>query len=106
MSARQRPVKQRRATRINKTPPNAKPPKASARPKSSRQVGAENILDECIAAISLVDVTVHSLELREIACSEQEVLKRALEAIWLVHDWIDDLKFVTSGRRSDREIEP
>jgi hypothetical protein len=52
---------------------------------------AESVLDECIAAISLVDVTVHSLESQEVASSEQEVLKRALEAIWLIHDWVDEL---------------
>ena len=35
---------------------------------------------------------MHSLESQEIASPEQEVLKRALNAIWLVHDWIYELK--------------
>ena len=54
-------------------------------------VGAESALDECVGAICLVEVTLHSLEFQEIASPEQEVLKRALKAIWFVHDWIDEL---------------
>jgi hypothetical protein len=34
---------------------------------------------------------LHSLEFQDIASPEQEVLRRALKAIWLVHDWIDEL---------------
>jgi hypothetical protein len=40
---------------------------------------------------------LHSLEFQEIACPEQEVLKRALKAIWLVHDWIDGLRSDSRG---------
>lgn len=35
---------------------------------------------------------MRSLESQELACPEQEVLRRALKAIWFVHDWIDDLR--------------
>lgn len=69
-------------------------------------VGAAGALDECVGAICLVEVTMHSLESQEIATPEQEVLKRALKAIWSVHDWIyerrpDDL----DGKDTDREDE-
>lgn len=53
-------------------------------------VSARSILDECIVATSLVEVTLHSLEGNEIGYPEQEVLKRALKVMWVVHDWIDD----------------
>lgn len=35
---------------------------------------------------------MHSLEWQELASPEQEVLRRALKAIWFVHDWIDELR--------------
>lgn len=34
---------------------------------------------------------MNSLESQDIASPEQEVLKRALKAIWSVHDWIYEL---------------
>lgn len=78
-------------------PKNAAPSSDSqaavARQKSSTSISAHNALDECVGAICLVEVTLHSLEWQEIASPEQEVLKRALKAIWVVHDWIDDLAF-------------
>lgn len=53
-------------------------------------MSARSILNECVGAICLVEVTLHSLESQEIASPEQEVLKRALKAMWSVHDWIDE----------------
>ena len=50
------------------------------------------ILDECHLAVSLVEVTQRSLESLDVAYPEQEVLRRALKAIWSVHDWIDGLR--------------
>lgn len=46
--------------------------------------------NECMTATSLVEVTLHSLEQNEIGHPEQEVLKRALKVMWVVHDWIDE----------------
>ena len=64
-------------------------------------------LDECVGAICLVEVTLHSLQSQEIGFPEQEVLRRALWAIWCVHDWVyeltpDDL----NGAAPKRENEP
>lgn len=106
MSGRRTSASDRRSAHSKRTPPKPESPNASCRHRSPLPANAESVLDECIAAISLVDVTVHSLELREIASPEQEVLKRALEVFWFVHDWIDNQNRIAAGRRSDREIEP
>ena len=68
---------------------------------------AESALSECVAAISLVDVTVHSLEAQKIAAPEQDVLNRALQVLWSVHDWIHDQMWseTEAERRRDRECQ-
>lgn len=87
MSARRkRAAKRQPAAPKKSTPPTTDSPNAS-----SSAVTARSALDECVGAICLVEVTLHSLESQEIASPEQEVLKRALKAIWIVHDWIDGL---------------
>lgn len=58
--------------------------------ENSPSDSVRSILGECAAAICLVEVTMLSLESREIGHPEQEVLKRALKLIWSVHDWIDE----------------
>lgn len=58
--------------------------------ENSPSDSVRSILGECAAAICLVEVTMHSLQSREIGHPEQEVLKRALKLIWSVHDWIDE----------------
>jgi len=65
-------------------------PAVSRRRGSSPHVDTRSIFDDCAGAICLVEVTMHSLESREIGHPEQEVLKRALKLIWSVHDWIDE----------------
>lgn len=68
---------------------------------------AQGALDECVGAICLVEVTQRSLESQEIATPEQEVLKRALNAIWSVHDWIDEPSGVGgSCEGADQEDHP
>jgi hypothetical protein len=69
---------------------------------------AESAVRECVGAISLVEVTVRSLESQEIACSEQEVLNRALRALWSLHDWIYDRMWpgAAAERGRDRECQP
>jgi hypothetical protein len=70
---------------------------------ASPPVGARSILGECAGAICLVEVTMHSLESREIGHPEQEVLKRALKLIWSVHDWIDESTANDPDDGSDHE---
>ena len=53
-------------------------------------VSVQSILGECIGAISLVEVAMHSLDSQDIGSPEQEVLKRALKLIWSVHDWLHE----------------
>lgn len=91
MSVPQEGAHQRQPASPNTTTPSTESPAAPPRQRSSALVGAESALDECVGAICLVEVTLHSLEFQEIASPEQEVLKRALKAIWSVHDWIDEL---------------
>jgi hypothetical protein len=83
--------------------PNSAPPRESSCPTS-----AESTLNECLGAISLVEVTVRSLESQAIACSEQEVLNRALRALRSVHDWIYDRMWPdhAAERGSDRGCQP
>ncbi len=73
-----------------------------------RLASAGSALSECVGAISLVDVTVHSLESQQIACPEQEVLNRALRALWSVHDWIYDRMWPDNAAEPgrDRECQP
>jgi len=91
MSARRKHAGKRRSARPKKNPSKTGSPAAPPRRESSTQVSAGRALDECIGAVSLVDVAMNSLESQDIASPEQEVLKRALKAIWSVHDWIYEL---------------
>ena len=78
----------------------------SSRPSAATTLDTEHVLDQCVGASCLVEVTLHSLESQEIACPEQEVLKRALRAIWSVYDWIDELSLAKSHRGTHRKSEP
>lgn len=50
---------------------------------------------------------MHSLELQELGSSEQEVLRRALKAIWFVHDWIYELRSNDlNGKEAEGEVVP
>nr|WP_298724310.1 hypothetical protein [uncultured Steroidobacter sp.] len=74
--------------------------------RATKSISVETVLHECVGAICLVEVTLHSLESQEIAFPEQEVLRRALKSIWSVHDWIDELKpDDTAGESAEREGE-
>jgi hypothetical protein len=70
-------------------------------PNSASSASALDPLDECIGAISLIQVTVHSLGSQDIAAPEQEVLKRALQALWSVHNWIYDRSWPDTAAQSD-----
>jgi hypothetical protein len=73
--------------------------------RATKSVSLETVLNECVGAICLVEVTLHSLESQEIAFPEQEVLRRALKSIWSAHDWIYELKpDDTAGASADREV--
>lgn len=54
--------------------------------------GRARALDDCVGAICLIEVTARSLEAQDIACPEQEALKRAMRVIWGVHDWVYALR--------------
>ena len=79
--------------------PAPKPPARSTypQPTAAPRPDAQHALDECIAATSLIEVTLHSLDAQTLATPEQEVLKKALQAIWSVYGWIDGLG-VEDGR--------
>ena len=92
MSTRRRRERERSSVLPKRTKANADALAAPSRRSSPASVSAQTAFIECLGAICLVEVTLHSLESQEVAFSEQEVLKRALKAIWFVHDWIDSLK--------------
>jgi len=85
------------------TPRRARKGETSPRPGTSQPVSINSILEECVGATSLIEVTLHSLEAREIGHPEQEVLKRALKVIWSVYDWIDNRR--PRHAQNDREVE-
>lgn len=91
MSARRKRAGKNASTRPKKIPSQTPSPTAPPRQTSPKFAGARAALEECIGAICLVEVTLHSLEFQEIGMPEQEVLKRALKMSWRVHDWLDDL---------------
>ena len=106
MNARRKRAAKRPSPPPEKDNPVASSPANSSRRDSSNLAGIGSALDECVGAICLVEVTVHSLASQEIASPEEEVLKRALKALWVVHDCIDDVAFKDrEGEGTDREIE-
>ncbi len=107
MSARRKRARKRQSVPAKRSTPPAHSSGASSRQEPSTPVSVRSTLDECVGAICLVEVALHSLEWQEIASPEQEVLKRALKAIWVVHDWLDDLAFkALEGEGPDRAGEP
>lgn len=90
MSAGRKRRRGRKPARVKKGTAKADGQPAATRPGAAAPVSARSILDECMAATSLIEVTLHSLEQNEIGHPEQEVLKRALKVMWVVHDWIDE----------------
>lgn len=91
MNARRKRAAKQSSPPPEKDKPVAGSPANSSRRDSSNLAGIGSALDECVGAICLVEVTLHSLESQEIGSPEQEVLRRALKAIWCVHDWVYDL---------------
>lgn len=55
---------------------------------SSAVTQAQHALRECIGALCAIEVTLHSFELHDMAPAEQEVLKRALQAVSGVQEWL------------------
>lgn len=84
-----RPGKRKHVS-AKKNIPKAVSPAVSPRRGAAALVSARKILDDCVGAACLVDVTLHSLESREVAHPEQDVLRRALKLLWSVHDWLVD----------------
>ena len=103
-------TRRKRATKLPSTAPEKDKPVAGlpanpSRRESSNLAGIGSALDECVGALCLVEVAMHSLEWQEIAFPEQEVLKRALKSIWSVHDWINELRPDDLDDEADREDE-
>jgi len=84
--------------------PKAESPLAPQRRRSS--VGVETAINECIVAISLVEVTWHSLDSQDIASPEQEVLRHALTVMWAIHDLLSELESEEPDGHLDGEDKP
>lgn len=86
----------------------AAPSPSIQRPNSVPLASAASALSECSGAISLVQVTVNSLESQDIACPEQEALTRAIQLLWTLRDWIHDRMWsdIEAERGRDRECQP
>jgi hypothetical protein len=80
--------------------PNSAPPCESFCPKNARSV-----LRDCVGALSLLQVTVRSLEAQDIACAEQDVLTRAIQGLWSLHDWLHDRMWLENEAERARERE-
>lgn len=86
-------------------PTSAVPSPSIPRRDSVLPPSAASALSECSAAISLLQVTVRSLDVQDIGCPEQEVLTRAIQALWAVHDWIHDRMWSETEAEHARERE-
>lgn len=107
MSAGRKRAGKRKSVPAKNSTANTGSPAVSQRRGALGAVSVRSILGECAAAICLVEVTVHSLQSREIGHPEQEVLKRALKLIWSVHDWVDESNpGHLDDEDDDREDEP
>lgn len=60
--------------------------RAKARKAPKAVIPAATVRDDTLAALCIMEVTLHSLESQEIGTPEQEVLKLALKTLWKVHD--------------------
>ena len=105
VNARRKRAAKRPSATSEKDASTANSPTRSPQQKSSKLASAGSALDECVGALCLVEVAVHSLEWQEIAFPEQEVLKRALKSIWSVHEWIDELRPDDLDDQADGEDE-
>jgi hypothetical protein len=101
-AARKRVVTKQRPQPAKKSASKTDARKPSLR-QASQPVSAQTILCECTGAICLIEVTMHSMESREIGHPEQEVLRRALTLIWSMHDWIDESRSDDADDVSDEE---
>lgn len=62
------------------------PRKTRAKARARKAVIPAEAVTDTLAAISLVEVTKHSLQGQEIGAPEQVVLEQALKKLWAVHD--------------------
>ena len=90
MSAVRTQAGKRKSAPAKKSAAKTGSPAVSQPQGASGSVSVRSILAECVGAASLVEVAMHSMESQEIGSPEQEVLKRALELIWCVHDWLHE----------------
>jgi hypothetical protein len=71
MNARREHATKLPPARSEKDTPNANSSASSSGPKSSKLTSAGSALEECVGALCLVEVAMHSLEWQEIAFPEQ-----------------------------------
>jgi hypothetical protein len=86
-------------------PTSAVPSPSIPRPKSGPLANARSALGECSDLISLIEVTVRSLESQDIACAEQNVLTRAIQMLSSLHDWLYDRMWSEAEAEHDLERE-
>lgn len=78
--------------------PSTTPSRESFCPKNARSA-----FGDCAGAISLLQVTVRSLEAQEVACAEQEVLTQAIQTLGSLRDWLHDRMW--SETEAERALE-
>lgn len=96
MTPRSRPIRphqtrvaRRRRNRDAKTV--ATHPSPSLLSNAPAEATAAEAFDQCLTAIDLIDVTCRSLDHREVG-QEQAVLRCALRAMWVAHDYLLQLQ--------------
>ena len=90
MNTRRKRTSKRARTR--KEPGRAESRAAASQRSSSLLVSVQTAAEDCIGAVSFIEVTLRSLESQDIAPSEQEVLRHALKAISTVRSWLGELR--------------
>lgn len=64
----------------------ARKTKTRAKARARKAIIPATTITDIVAAISLVEVTMRSLETQESGAPEQVVLEQALKKLWAVHD--------------------
>jgi len=77
-----------------------KEPQAKTSQASKAVIQAATVNDT-IAAISLVEVAINSLEMQDIGSPEQEVLKLAITKLWALHDILIEVEVVADDDDDD-----
>jgi hypothetical protein len=60
------------------------------------------VIDECVAGLSMIEVTARALEENQSAVAEQLVLERALKTLSSVYNYLSDLPDAGGGGDPDQ----